>query len=169
MSIHQDIAPTKALRQPRHCVTQDITKASHQPSIYATKASTPGHLRLPCWLLKLFASRIHVRWQWASSSCYVGMHEFVYHKERVSVLYWFWICNCPKLSLLSDDKVEVRGGVQNLCFLMLTGVHYWFCCGFSGFCGSTSSPHRRAGSWLRVTPELQMIHRYSHSHYSWLH
>jgi hypothetical protein len=36
-----------------------------------------------------------------------------------------------------------------------------FCRVFNGFCGSSSSPRRRAGSWLKVEFVLQTIHRYT--------
>ncbi len=68
---------------------------------------------------------------------------------------------------ITGDWVQIYSGVQNLCFLMLMGAFYWFCRGFSGFCRSPSSPRRSSGFWLRVAFELQMIHRYSRSHYDW--
>ena len=44
-----------------------------------------------------------------------------------------------------------------LFFLMLTGSLYWFYRGFSGFCGSTSCPHRRDESWVWVTDDTQIF------------
>ena len=58
--------------------------------------------------------------QRVSSSCHVGIHEFVFHTEGVSaVLYLLLICKCTKLSLWLDL------GIVIWCLEFITYVLYF--------------------------------------------